>query len=183
MSEAARWFPTSQQNLDRWLDDTPIPAWILLRIRDEAPEMIVADPAAPYGTVPVVGYVSAGETSIEYDDQGYPTGAGFDDVPRPRGTKDPHCYALRVRGDSMEPVYMDGETIVLDTTKPVHDKNHAVVRVGGKTYFKIYRQVQGRITLQSFNREHPEITCSPEEITFKHRVVQVDSEEREEKAP
>jgi phage repressor protein C with HTH and peptisase S24 domain len=138
--------------------------------------------AARSETLPVIGYVSAGETDVHYDDQGYPPGAGFDEIGRPAKVKDPHAYALRVRGDSMEPVYKDGDTVILDTTKPVHDKDEAIVRLRGKTYFKIFRSTLGRVTLQSFNREHPEIPCGPNDIQFAHKVVLIEPADRAEAA-
>jgi phage repressor protein C with HTH and peptisase S24 domain len=161
---------------------SPIPEWAEQNIRRE---FTVNESALVYKThkIPVIGYVSAGETSVEYDDGGHPVGSGFDDIDRPPKVKDPHAYALRVRGDSMENVYKDGDTIILDTTKPVHDKDEAIVRVGGKTYFKIYRRIMGRVTLQSFNREHPEFAVDPAEIHFAHRVVLIEPAERDLQDP
>jgi phage repressor protein C with HTH and peptisase S24 domain len=125
--------------------------------------------------IPVIGYVSAGETDVHYDDQGFATGGGFDEVERPAKVRDPHAYALRVKGDSMFPAYREGDTIVLDTTKPVYNKDDAVVRVRGKSYFKIFWQIGDEIILRSFNNEHPEIRCKPEDVELKHKVVMVET--------
>ncbi len=43
-----------------------------------------------------------------FDDAGYPTGTGWDELLFPE-LADPHAYALMVSGDSMEPVYRDGD--------------------------------------------------------------------------
>ncbi len=147
----------------------PIPEWAEENIRREF------SPGGPSSAmVPVIGYVSAGETDVHYDDQGFPVGGGIDEVDRPVKLKDPHAYALRVKGDSMFPAYREGDTIVLDTTKPVYNKDDAVVRVRGKSYFKIFWQIRDEIILRSFNNEHPEIRCRLEDIDLKHKVVLVE---------
>lgn len=146
-----------------------IPDWAEENIKRE---FLTGPATAP--TVPVIGYVSAGETDVHYDDQGFPVGGGFDDVDRPAKVKDPHAYALRVKGDSMFPAYREGDTIVLDTTKPVYNNDDAVVRVRGKSYFKIFWQLGEEIILRSFNNEHPEIRCRSEDIDLKHKVVIVE---------
>src|SRR3546814_19910463 len=47
-----------------------------------------------------------------FDDAGYPTGSGWDEVDFPN-IGDQHAYALEVSGDSMEPVYRDGDIIIV----------------------------------------------------------------------
>ncbi|HEX9446047.1 MAG TPA: helix-turn-helix transcriptional regulator, partial [Candidatus Binatia bacterium] len=56
----------------------PIPEWAEENIRREF------SPGGPSSAmVPVIGYVSAGETDVHYDDQGFPVGGGIDEVDRP----------------------------------------------------------------------------------------------------
>ena len=78
--------------------------------------------------VPVIGYAQAGEKGF-FDDAGYPTGAGWDELLFPE-LADTHAYALMVAGDSMEPVYRDGDTIVvspqasLASRRPLRGQDH-----------------------------------------------------------
>jgi phage repressor protein C with HTH and peptisase S24 domain len=153
----------------------PVPAWAEENIAREFGGGEQGQAGAAQKKIPVIGYVSAGETDVHYDDQGYATGGGFDEVERPSKVKDPHAYALRVKGDSMFPAYREGDTLVLDTTKPVYNKDDAVVRVRGKSYFKIFWQIGDEIILRSFNNEHPEIRCKPEDVDLKHKVVVVET--------
>ena len=152
----------------------PVPPWAEENIAREFAGGEGAGEAAR-NKIPVIGYVSAGETDVHYDDQGFATGGGFDEVDRPAKVRDPHAYALRVKGDSMFPAYREDDTIVLDTTKPVYNKDDAVVRVRGKSYFKIFWQIGDEVILRSFNNEHPEIRCKPEEVELKHKVVMVET--------
>ena len=61
--------------------------------------------------MPVIGYAMAGKDGY-FDDAGYPAGSGWDEVAFP-DLEDPHCYALEVTGDSMTPVYRDGDIIIV----------------------------------------------------------------------
>ena len=92
----------------------PVPAWAEENVAREFSGSELA--AAARSRIPVIGYVSAGETDVHYDDQGFATGGGFDEVERPAKVKDPHAYALRVKGDSMFPAYREGDTLVLDSS-------------------------------------------------------------------
>src|SRR5690606_30320258 len=57
--------------------------------------------------VPLLGYAQAGAEGY-FDDDGYPTGRGWDEIEFP-AIGDPNAYALKVTGDSMEPVYRKGD--------------------------------------------------------------------------
>lgn len=61
-------------------------------------------------TIPVVGYVGAGEQVLAIDD--HAKGDGLDDVPAPPGML--NGIALIIRGDSMAPKYEDGEVIYIE---------------------------------------------------------------------
>ena len=56
-------------------------------------------------------YAQAGRDGF-FDDAGYPTGTGWDAIDFPN-VGDPNAYALEISGDSMEPVYRDGDIIIV----------------------------------------------------------------------
>ena len=61
--------------------------------------------------VPLVGMAQAGSRGF-FDDAGFPAGAGWDEIPFPE-LADEHAYALEITGESMLPVYRDGDRIVV----------------------------------------------------------------------
>lgn len=57
---------------------------------------------APARSVPVVGYVGAGQTVFSHDD--HALGSGLEEVEGPEGVGEGSVVAVRVRGDSMHPM-------------------------------------------------------------------------------
>ena len=61
--------------------------------------------------IPLIGLAQAGAGGY-FTDGGYPVGSGWDEVNFPN-IADDHSYALEISGDSMLPVYRDGDTIIV----------------------------------------------------------------------
>jgi len=67
-------------------------------------------------TVPLVGFAQAGAGGF-FDDAGFPAGQGWDLVEIP-STANEGTYALSVQGDSMMPLYRDGDVLIVDPELP-----------------------------------------------------------------
>lgn len=121
--------------------------------------------------VPIIGYAQAGAEGY-FDDAGYPVGSGWDEVEFPE-VGDPHAYALYVSGDSMEPVYRDGDKIVVSPAAECRRGDRVVVKtIGGEVMAKeLARQTANRIELRSINPEHPGRTLKREEVAWMARIV------------
>ena len=121
--------------------------------------------------VPVIGYAQAGDAGY-FDDAGYPTGSGWDEVLFPH-IGDPHAYALEISGDSMEPVYRDGDLIVVSPSAGIRRGDRLVVKTtGGEIMAKqLARQSARKIELMSVNRDHPDRSLDTEEIAWMARIV------------
>ena len=59
--------------------------------------------------IPVVGHAGAGDSVLNFDD--HPKGHGLEEVDCPPGVDPRKVVAVRVRGDSMLPVYEDGDVL------------------------------------------------------------------------
>lgn len=121
--------------------------------------------------VPVIGYAQAGDAGY-FDDAGYPAGAGWDELAFPH-IGDPHAYALEISGDSMEPVYRDGDTIIVSPSANIRRGDRVVVRTrAGEVMAKqLARQTATRIELLSINPAHPGRTLSLEEVAWVARII------------
>ena len=123
--------------------------------------------------VPVIGYAQAGEKGF-FDDAGYPTGTGWDELLFPE-LADTHAYALMVAGDSMEPVYRDGDTIVISPLASLRRGDRVVVKThGGEVMAKqLIRKGQRKLELTSLNAAHGERVFDIAEVVFCHRILWV----------
>ncbi|MBP0446641.1 helix-turn-helix transcriptional regulator [Roseomonas sp. SSH11] len=141
---------------------------------DEFASLITGNirPAArPSRRIPLIGLAQAGSSGY-FDDGGYPVGGGWDEISLPE-VGDPNAYALEISGDSMEPVFRDGDVIIVSPSAPVRRGDRVVVRTrGGEVMAKeLLRQSAKRIELASLNPAHPNYSFDLEELTWMHRIV------------
>lgn len=98
--------------------------------------------------VPLVGFVGAGAEVFSIDD-----GGSLDEIEPPPGIG-PHAVAVQVRGDSMYPRYMEGDTLIYDAHVPLEkaDGQECVVALrDGRRFVKIVRVTNSSVQLESFN--------------------------------
>lgn len=121
--------------------------------------------------VPLLGFAQAGAGGF-FDDGGFPVGQGWDVVEFPVGPAD-SVYALEVSGDSMLPLYRDGDTIIVAPGAAVRRGDRVVVRTkDGEVMAKILaRQTPRTIELQSMNSEHPNRTFDAVHIDWIARIL------------
>ena len=121
--------------------------------------------------IPVIGHAQAGQQGF-FDDAGFPVGTGWDEVLFPH-VGDPHAYALEVSGDSMEPVYRDGDLIVVSPQAAVRRGDRVVVKTteGEVMAKQLLRQTMSRIELTSLNANHDDRTVPLENLAFMARIV------------
>ncbi len=130
-----------------------------------------ADGDMPVRRIPLIGHAQAGDEGY-FDDAGYPTGAGWDEVDFPdQGSR--YAYALEISGDSMAPVYRDGDRIVVSPDASVRRGDRVVARTAsGEVMAKeVQRMTASRVELLSINREHDDRSLARDEIVFMHRIV------------
>lgn len=83
-------------------------------------------------------------------------------------TRNRKCFALKVKGDSMEPSgIVEGDTIVISQSEKVYNGDIVVALVDGESAVKIFHKENGRIFLKSSNPNYPTITSDNIEIIGK----------------
>ena len=107
-----------------------------------------------------------------FDSAGFPAGQGWDqvDIPAPRGEG---VYALKVTGDSMLPLYRDGDTIIVSPTEPTRKGDRVVVRTrDGEVMAKmLQKKTPKTVELASLNTDHPHRTSPMAEIVWIARII------------
>lgn len=121
--------------------------------------------------VPLLGFAQAGAGGY-FDDAGFPAGQGWDEVELPAQGGD-GAYALQVQGDSMLPLYRDGDILIVEPGAAVRKGDRVVVRTTtGEVMAKILAGRNARaIELVSLNPSHADRTIPATEIDWVARIV------------
>ncbi len=83
-------------------------------------------------------------------------------------TRNRKCFALKVKGDSMEPSgIFEGDTIVVSKEDKPYNGDVVVALVDGESAVKLFYKENGRIFLKSSNPKYPVITSDNIEIVGK----------------
>lgn len=92
-------------------------------------------------------------------------------------------FGLRVKGDSMEPEYLDGDTLILEKVDDCESGDDCVVMVNGNdgTFKRVFKNENG-IILQPLNPSYSPIIYTNEQIeTLPVRIIGVVEEFRRKK--
>jgi phage repressor protein C with HTH and peptisase S24 domain len=121
--------------------------------------------------IPLIGLAQAGGEGF-FDDGGYPVGGGWDEVSLPE-IGDTNAYALEISGDSMEPVFRDGDMVIVSPAAPIRRGDRVVIRtMRGEVMTKqLARRSARRIELRSLNPAHPDHSFDLAEVSWMHRVI------------
>ncbi|MEJ8572540.1 helix-turn-helix transcriptional regulator [Microbaculum marinum] len=121
--------------------------------------------------VPLIGFAQAGAGGF-FDDGGFPVGGDWDEVAFP-DVSDDHAYALEVSGDSMLPLYRDGDVVIVSPGSSVRRGDRVVVRTrDGEVMAKVLARRTARIIeLHSINPEHEHRTLDLREIDWIARII------------
>ena len=127
-------------------------------------------------TIPVIGFAQAGAQGF-FDEEGYPHGDSWDEVRFPdyNANNEDACYALEISGDSMQPLYRDGDVLVVAPKVKLRHGDRIVVKTtGGEIMVKeLIKQNASRIEIKSLNPDHEDRTILTHDIAWMARVIWV----------
>lgn len=124
-----------------------------------------------HSSVPLIGFAQAGAGGF-FTDAGFPVGQGWEEIELPGAVRD-GAYALQVQGESMLPLYRDGDVLVVDPAATVRRGDRVVVKTAdGEVMAKVLaRQSEREIELLSLNPEHPNRTFTKKEVEWMARII------------
>jgi len=127
-------------------------------------------PPAIHRTVPLLGLAQAGAGGF-FDSAGFPAGQGWDEVNLP--VVEEGTYALEVHGDSMLPLYREGDKVIVSATEQVRRGDRvAVCTRSGEVMVKILsRQTVHRIELASVNPDYAPRVLETQEVEWIRRII------------
>ncbi len=126
----------------------------------------------PLREVPLIGMAQAGAGGY-FDDAGFPAGQGWDTVAFPGTDLDEGAYALEITGDSMLPLYREGDIVIVSPTAQARRGDRVVVKTrDGEVMAKtLLRMTSLVVELESANPAHPPRTFPASEIEWMARIV------------
>ena len=140
---------------------------------DEFMEILAGKKGAPakLRTIPMLGFAKAGKGGF-FDDGGFPQGEGWDEVEVP-GVTDTSAYALEITGDSMMPVYREGDTVIVSPAATIRKGDRVVVKTAdGQVMAKIMQKQSAKtIELGSFNPDHPVKSLDAKNVDWMARII------------
>ena len=121
--------------------------------------------------IPLIGLTQAGGGGF-FDDGGFPVGGGWDQIRFPK-VEDDNAYALEVTGDSMQPLYRDGDILIISPNAGVRKGDRVVLRtIDGEVMAKVLmRRTAKTIELASMNPAHPNLVFPVDRIDWIARIV------------
>ena len=140
---------------------------------DEFMRMIEPEERAQTGaSFPLIGLAQAGAGKL-FTEEGMPTGGpGWDAVAFPNVTPD-RAFALEVQGDSMMPLYREGDVIIVSPDAAIRKGDRVVLRTrGGEVMAKELKRRTGKaVELKSLNEAHPDRVVPSVEIDWIARIM------------
>ncbi|MDI4658883.1 S24 family peptidase [Xanthobacter autotrophicus] len=125
----------------------------------------------PIHAIPQIGFAQAGSGGF-FDDAGFPVGTGWDEIAFPE-VEDQHAYALEIAGDSMQPVYRDGDIVVVSPGTPVRRGDRVVVktREGEVLAKELVRRTTRHVELRSLNPAHEDRQIPLDQLEWMARII------------
>ena len=130
-------------------------------------------PAGGHGArrYPLIGLARAGREGY-FDDAGYPVGQGWDEIEGP-DIGDDGAYALRITGNSMAPVYRNGDIVLVSPSAQPRRGDRVVLRThDGEVMAKeLLRRNAREVALRSLAAGHDDIVLPAREVDWISRIV------------
>ena len=116
-------------------------------------------------SVPIINKVAAGYPK-HFTDMDYPPSIA-DDYVRCPDVHDAQAFAAHVAGDSMEPLFHEGDIVVFSPNAPVRNGDDCFIRFedGGTTFKRFYQDAADAIRLQPLNSRYAAEVHRPEKVT------------------
>ena len=128
----------------------------------------------PQNMIPLLGLAKAGRDGY-FDSSGWPILSGDWDAVEFPFTLDKKVYALEVSGNSMEPVYRDGDKLIVAPDSEIRKGDRVIVKTtAGEVMVKEFqRRSLNQVELKSLNPACDDVILSPSDILWTARVIWV----------
>jgi phage repressor protein C with HTH and peptisase S24 domain len=165
-----RW--PSTESISRILEATGATMSDFLSLMDSDDTLVSS---ARTGFIPVIGFAQAGKHGY-FDEDGYPAGDSWDEVKFPdNDAKADATYALEISGDSMEPLYRNGDVLVVSRGATIRKGDRVVLRTtkGEVMAKELVRKSTAKVELKSLNPDHQDRVIPAGDVLWMARILWV----------
>ena len=126
---------------------------------------------SPSATMPLVAIGQAGEPGL-FDPNGRPAGGNWDEIPFP-AVDDPHAYAVEIAGAAFEPIYRDGDVVVVSPAANVRRGDRVVVMTtGGEVLIRqLTRRTARRLDFAALPPGQPALSLAADDVAWLARIL------------
>ncbi len=137
-------------------------------MQDQAPA-----PENSAASIPVLGFAQAGRAGF-FSEDGAPILDKWGEVPLDHFNGDDY-FALEINGDSMLPLYRDGDLIIVAQSERINKGDRAVFKLqNGEVMVKeVLKKNKDQFTLRSINRDYQDLTIPAADVIWCGRVAWV----------
>lgn len=136
-------YKPSADNIKKIADALGVTAdWLLGREEMSITELI----PPPTHEVKILGSVAAGIPITAQEDV---IGVVYSDIQKPG------LFALKIKGDSMSPRIMDGDTVLVQSQETASDGDLVIAMIDGEATCKVFKKNHNGVTLIPFNGAYP----------------------------
>lgn len=136
----------------------------------------VNEDAASSTTIPMMNAALAGKNG-HFDSDGHPAGNNWDEYAFPAANtmRDKYIYALEVNGDALDPVYREGDILVISPEANIRRGDRVVVRTtkGEIIIHELRRQTANRIELKSIDGAAEARNLPLDDVSWMARIIWV----------
>jgi len=137
--------------------------------KPDAYNVLDAIPVGKLLQIPVIGTVKAGEGGIAYEEL-----LGYEYIDADMVKDCENCFFLRVKGDSMEPLIMEGDLALVRRQPDVPSNSLAVVIINGEEgMIKKLVKKEDTIVLQSLNPKYEPIIIKNDDFNIVGQVISI----------
>lgn len=125
----------------------------------------------PRAKLPLLGCAEAGQEGY-FDEAGYPAGSGWDEI-SPPASSDAHAFVLEITGKSLEPVYREGDRIVVSPSEKPRRGDRVVLltRRGEVLVKQLGREGAQKVELLSLGPDAAPVTLARRDVEWLYRIT------------
>lgn len=126
---------------------------------------------SPHQTVPLTDLRTI-KTEPRFNASGFPVGSDWDEIALPQ-IADPHAFAVEVTDNQMEPIYQDGDILIVSPSTAPRRGDRVLVRTTRGEIFvrRLVRHTAKRIELQPLAAKDGDLSLPVEEVASLARIV------------